>query len=87
MQTIISAIEKHLNKQRVLRAVIRAVTEENRVKRVEGYVEIPCAVTRNNCLFDFEATLSQKGEVDGLVVNGSKMIKTRQHADSEPDFC
>ena len=87
MQTITSAIEKHLNKQRVLKAVVRAVTVEKSAKRVEGYVEIPCAVTRNKCLFDFEATLSQKGKVDWLVVNGSKMIITRKHADSERDLC
>ncbi|MDG6995432.1 MAG: hypothetical protein JRN52_05875 [Nitrososphaerota archaeon] len=87
MQTITTAIEKHLNRQRVLKAVIRSVTVENSAKRAEGYVEIPCAVTRNKCLFDFEATLSQKGKVDRLVVNGSKMIMSRKHADSERDFC
>ncbi len=41
---------------------------------VEGYIEIPCAVTRNNCLFDFEAMLGEGALVRRLSVNGSKVL-------------
>lgn len=38
-----------------------------------GYIEIPCAVTRNNSLFDL-AMLGKGAIVRRLSVNGSKVL-------------
>lgn len=74
LEAITSAIEGNLKNQRVLKTVVREVVVQDGEKRVEGYVEIPCAITRNNCLFDFEATLSLQSHVSYLMVNGSKIL-------------
>ena len=75
LEVITSAIERHLNRnQKVLRTVIRTVVERESEKTVEGYIEIPCAVTRNNCLFDFEIMLGEGALVRRLSVNGSKVF-------------